>query len=286
MGKIMIKDSFSDRNKTIEYPRTIQKNELNSITRNDIANVLKFFLDILTVSCAEDRLIKGTHQFIYYYTVDVLHDLYDNPSNIQLEIIKKNILKVIIEYEYDDIYAVLEYIAKKFKECFSGIERFQKFEVILNNCFEKNYVGYRFLNSEITPITDEVEINEIKKAIMSSEEVGTPLKKALNFMSVTQRDYQNAIKESFIAVETLLNQYFNTNDTFGRNWDKFTKENNIHHKLKDSLGALYGYTCDIGGVRHGGNLSYANVSYEEAQYVLVTCSGIINFIKSKSSKKK
>ena len=61
MGKIMIKDSFSDRNKTIEYPRTIQKNELNSITRNDIANVVKFFLDILTLSYAEDRLIKGTH---------------------------------------------------------------------------------------------------------------------------------------------------------------------------------------------------------------------------------
>ena len=212
--------------------------------------------------------------------------MYDNTSNIQLEIIKKNILKVIIEYKYDDIYAVLEYIAKKYKECFSGIERFQKFEVILNNCFEKNHVGYRFIQTEIIPITDEIEIDEINKAISSSEEVGKPLKKALNFMSITEKDYQNAIKESFIAVETSLNQYFNTKDTFGHNWDRFTKENNIHPKLKDSLGALYGYTCDIGGVRHGGDLSYANVSYEEAQYVLVTCSGIINFIKSKSSKKK
>ena len=105
-------------------------------------------------------------------------------------------------------------------------------------------------------------------------------------MSITQKDYQNVIKESVIAVETALNLYYGNKKTFGQNWEKFSTDNNLHPKLKESLGSLYGYTCDIGGVRHGGDLSYANVSYEEAQYVLVTCSGIINFIKSKSSKKK
>ena len=43
----MIKNSFSDRNKTIDYPRTIQKNELNDITRNDIANIIHYYLEKL-----------------------------------------------------------------------------------------------------------------------------------------------------------------------------------------------------------------------------------------------
>lgn len=286
MGKLMIKNSFSDRNKTIDYPRTIQKNELNDITRNDIANIIHYYLEKLDYHDYNHGIYNATLLFVYSYTIDVLHQIYTDKLSFHLDKTKTHIMNVIKNYEYDDVLAVLEFISKSIRKNFKNLADFNKFEEILNNCFEDNYVGYRFLNSEIIPITDEVEIEEINKAIESSEEVGNPLKKALNFMSITQKDYQNVIKESVIAVETALNLYYGNKKTFGQNWEKFSTDNNLHPKLKESLGSLYGYTCDIGGVRHGGDLSYANVSYEEAQYVLVTCSGIINFIKSKSSKKK
>ncbi|MBQ8657607.1 MAG: hypothetical protein IJ506_00545 [Clostridia bacterium] len=61
---------------------------------------------------------------------------------------------------------------------------------------------------------------------------------------------------------------------------KKLKENGlqIHSALEKSISSLYGYTSDQGGIRHSEGLFTSNVTFEEAQFMLVCCSAIVNYL--------
>ena len=44
--------------------------------------------------------------------------------------------------------------------------------------------------------------------------------------------------------------------------------------------ALYGYTSDESGIRHGG-IDFTNVNFEDAKYMLVSCSAFVNYLMEK-----
>jgi hypothetical protein len=50
--------------------------------------------------------------------------------------------------------------------------------------------------------------------------------------------------------------------------------------LKESFNKLYGYTSDHGGIRHA--LTEADaVDFEDAKFMLVACSALVNFVRGK-----
>ena len=46
---------------------------------------------------------------------------------------------------------------------------------------------------------------------------------------------------------------------------------------------IYGYTSDEDGIRHS-MLELPKINFEDAKYMLVSCSAFINYLKSKASK--
>jgi hypothetical protein len=58
----------------------------------------------------------------------------------------------------------------------------------------------------------------------------------------------------------------------------------FHGALKAALGSLYGWTSDDGGIRHG-IFGAETVGRAEAQFMLIACSALVNFLTSKAVQK-
>ena len=57
----------------------------------------------------------------------------------------------------------------------------------------------------------------------------------------------------------------------------------IHKALENAFSTMYGYTSDESGIRHGG-IDFINAPSEDAKYMLVTCSGFVNYLIDKQRK--
>lgn len=57
----------------------------------------------------------------------------------------------------------------------------------------------------------------------------------------------------------------------------------MHPALKGSFEKLYGYTSDAEGIRHA-LLDEPNLDFEDAKFMLVSCSAFVNYLKAKAAK--
>jgi hypothetical protein len=57
----------------------------------------------------------------------------------------------------------------------------------------------------------------------------------------------------------------------------------IHPALKKGFSNIYGYTSDAGGIRHA-LLEEASLHFEDAKYMLVSCSAFVNYLAEKAAK--
>lgn len=159
----------------------------------------------------------------------------------------------------------------------------------LNKILEEENAGYRIVDYKVVPIIDENEIDEIEGVIKSPyESVSVHTKKALDLLSNrTNPDYENSIKESISAVESLcciITGETGKNATLNKTIKKLKgKGVYIHGALESAFISLYGYTSDESGVRHGGK-DTAEVTFEDAKYMLVTCSAFVNYLITKWEK--
>ena len=150
----------------------------------------------------------------------------------------------------------------------------------LNKTFEKEFVGYRFVEGYIVKITSEVEINQIEEAIaVKNNKVNEHLEKALLLLSDRENpDYENSIKESISAIEAFCNHIIGKKTTLGEALKLLKKKANIHPSLEVAFEKLYGYTSDAAGIRHAGQIGGQNATFEEAKFMLVACSGFVNYL--------
>jgi hypothetical protein len=115
--------------------------------------------------------------------------------------------------------------------------------------------------------------------------VNAHLKKALDLLSDRKKpDYRNSIKESISAVEAICNLITsNTKATLGQALKEIEEKAKLHSALKKAFNSLYGYTSDAEGIRHA-LLDESSLDFEDAKFMLVSCSGFINYLKVKASK--
>lgn len=99
-------------------------------------------------------------------------------------------------------------------------------------------------------------------------------------------DYENSIKESISAVEAMCNEIVGKKSTLGEALKQLKKENKIHPSLESAFEKLYGYTSDASGIRHAGQMDGKNSTFEEAKFMLVACSGFVNYLKGIYSKQR
>lgn len=156
---------------------------------------------------------------------------------------------------------------------------------LLNSTFKRLDYAYRVVDDQIVEITNQEEIAAIEEAVRQNSTIKTHLSEALKLMSNRQApDYRNSIKESISAVEALCRE-ITGESTLGdalRVWEK--KGVKIPTFLKSGIEKLYIYSNDKRtGIRHSLMDDTESPSFEEAKYMLVTCSAFVNYIQGKRS---
>lgn len=158
----------------------------------------------------------------------------------------------------------------------------------LNKILEEENSAYRIVDCKVVPLVDETEIEETQRVVHSPyESVSKHTKKAIDlFSNRTNPDYENSIKESISAVESMCCVIVGKDDTLSNALKKL-KENgvHIHPAMEKAFISLYGYTSDESGVRHGGKET-AEVTFEDAKFMLVSCSAFVNYLIEKWEKLK
>lgn len=146
--------------------------------------------------------------------------------------------------------------------------------------------GYRFIGISLSPISDEIEVSTLENALVSPlSSARTHIDRAVELLSDrVEPDYRNSVKESISAVESAVNEIAGEpNATLGKALNKIEGSMVLHPALKEGMSKLYGYASDRGGVRHALSKGDMEVSYSEAKYMLVICSGFVNFLAARAA---
>ncbi len=155
-----------------------------------------------------------------------------------------------------------------------------------NSVLKQELSAYRFVGGNITPLTSEEEISEIDQALqIPLKPVSIHLETALKLLADRQSpDYRNSMKESISAVEAICKLIANDpKATLGKALKEIENKIELHPALKKAFDNLYGYTSEADGIRHN-LLDETKLDFEDAKFMLVTCSGFINYLIAKSSK--
>ena len=186
---------------------------------------------------------------------------------------------------YDYVEFVVEWHDRAKNRSVSQRERLR---TILNSIFSEEVSGYRFINGELAPISNPEEVAAIEGALAMSSRTGLAgahahIKAAIELLAKRPApDYRNSIKESISAVEAITKQ-LGTPESQGLSGAlaELGKKIPIHGALRSALLSLYGYTSDEGGIRHA-MLEEPNVGFDEAKYMVVSCSAFVNFLAAKA----
>jgi hypothetical protein len=160
----------------------------------------------------------------------------------------------------------------------------------LNQVLEQEMAGYRIVDGIFTPITSDSEMEAITHAIADTQDkklagANTHLKSALQKISDRKNpDYRNSIKESISAVESIARLVGESNKaTLGDALKVVEAKIELHKALKSAFSSLYGYTSDEQGIRHA-LLDAPTVDFEDAKFMLITCSAFISFLLGKCAR--
>jgi len=274
---------FSQRKGFKPIKTVMQINSMDDDLRICLWNVLSLFY--------WEKVKKGLYGYEYGKIAILLKMLWHNYFKKPIDTISwhwpdtyNEIREYFFNCEWYEVYDFIEFVANNYSdESVNNI-----FMKACNSILERELSAYRFVGGKITQITSEAEISEIEEALKSSEPlkcVNTHLKRSLDLLADRKSpDYRNSVKESISAVEAICKLI--TKDkkaTLGQALKKIEEKICLHPALKDAFRSLYGYTSDAEGIRHA-LLDEPNLSFEDAKFMLVSCSAFINYLITKASK--
>jgi hypothetical protein len=153
---------------------------------------------------------------------------------------------------------------------------------------ERESAQCRFIGENLINITDQKELETIEEAIGRIDKYSNAsahFKKTAKHLSDNKKpDYANLMKESILAVEATCKVVADdAKATLADALKVISKENEMHPSLRDSFLKLYGYTNDADGIRHA-RTGDSNINYDDAKFMLVSCSAFSNYLICKISK--
>ncbi len=277
--------SFSQRIGKKSIRTILQKDSIDSVLKNKLWNVFyeefySFFdndyhydsLELFSKDLHTNFLNKRTNHYI-----DPEETIDDDMQNWFFK-----------EAEWFEIYDLVDKVCDYIYYWNNKITQGNQSNFIesCNNILKTELSAYRILNYQVTSITDEVEIESIEKALFNDDKfkgVKTHLNSALDYLSDRQNpDFRNSIKESISAVETIC-KIITGESTLGKSIKKLESSGIlIHSHLKTAFEKLYAYTNDSKtGIRHAMIKDNYVPTFDEAKFMLVSCSAFINYLKSK-----
>lgn len=275
--KVRLRGGFSDRNNIKPENKNIQYESLDYRTRLSIINIIEYFesrINGISNTPEGQGFLRRLLRNVYCMEASLR-------ENFDVGIVFDIVKATIREDDYDCVFSLIEYLNKDFQEVLNILF---KLSDGLNKIFEKEYVGYRFVGDIIVPITDENEIKAINESVESPYTiVNGHISKSIALLSDREKpDYENSIKESISAVEALCEIFTEIKGkeaTLGKMLKKIEDDGAvIHAAMKLAFNHLYGYTSDANGIRHAGDIGGPSTTFEEAKFMLVSCSAFINYL--------
>lgn len=289
MLKVSKRGGFSDRNGIKAENTEIQLYDFDERTRVQFVNLIgKLYGVVYENTYYRNDCIQELFRYIY-------GEVYSQTINVLIwykdSTFFEDIRETIINDDYDAVLTLLEAFAqywnrrlKEQKRYLYGRDGNPTIYEFFNGVFEKEYVGYRFINGLISPISDEQEVNSIEEALCNKyEPVREHIAKANLLLADRENpDYENSIKESISAVEAIceiITGIHGKEATMGKMLNKLEDSGvNIHSALKSAFSILYGYTSDASGIRHAKGIGGEEATFEEAKFMLVSCCAFINYL--------
>lgn len=283
--KVKWRGGFADRSDIFPISVDIQKESLDDRVRTRIYNeFMKYYEEKESIYSA----IELTNFFLQeFYLTDLEYERrYNNGTGKQIFL--SAVRDTIYKDHWANVFTFIEFwnvIVTTWKYKYSA--DYKNFEKNINRILEMEFVGYRLIDSRITPITDDVETKAIEEVLKNPHsEVKIHISKALEKLSDRENpDYKNSIKESISSVEAMARIITEKDDpTLGQALNQLEKQGvNIHPALKKSFQQLYGYTSDSSGIRHSEKIGGQNSTFEEAKFMLVACSAFNNYLLANTS---
>jgi hypothetical protein len=271
--QIVIMANFSERYGYVKA-RGPQLEGLDDSTRARLWNVAN-------TNLLQWRTYPYVPEWTYKYAKWLAHEFFGvDSSQVNPNWIRTSVKQVFLTGPWHQAFALLEFLI----EYPPGGVLPKLFTDSINRELELCNVGYRIINGQVAPITNNEEIVAISDAISSGVgQSGDHIKHALDLLSKRpEPDWANSIKESISAVENVC--YTITGEhTLGQALKKLKiGGKQLHPALSEGLNKLYGWTSDADGIRH--SLKDDPTSgVAEARLMLILCSAFVNYLTDRFS---
>lgn len=292
MHKVSRRGGFSDRNGIKPENVEIQLKDFDKRTRVQLQNMINnMYMEVY------EGNMNYTNDDIQDFFRYILGNIYSESIDIRETYYDKDIFSMLNDTinndEYDDVLTVIEALVQYWdtymKKCrpdyyikYHGYVDKSLYEEA-NEVFEKEYIGYRFIDEKITPISDKYEVAAVNEALQNIyQPVREHISKANSLLADRENpDYENSIKESISAVEAIceiVTSFHGQEATLGNMLKNLeSKGIHIHPALKSAFSSLYGYTSNASGIRHAKKMGGEDSTFAEAKYMLVACSAFVNY---------
>lgn len=276
---------FSQRTGITPETKEIQIDCIDEELRNRLWNIIEAFV----VNPIENDYKRHYSNTKSVFFDNVWHHFYKKPLHTQPTY---PFIEIRNNYFQSDWYEVYDFLEFLLNTSVNFID-YPQFIDTLNSILESEFSGFRIIDGLVTPITNKLEVNEIKEAKSVSSNYpqlpGVDKHISLAIEKLSDRnnpDYRNSIKESISAVESAC-RILTDESTLGKALSKLeSKGVVINTELKKGFEKIYNYTnSKESGIRHSIiDNNHREPSFDDAKYMLVSCSAFINYILSKTKK--
>lgn len=290
---INVRGGYSDTNGISPCNTEMQLHTFDERTRTLLSNEVFRFLKILF---EHENEVFNEYNASSLFCEAVLSNAFIETTRLPndriynwIKIFETKFDQVFFKADYNEILDLLWFVGQWIYSHAVNSQTKRIFYTTINSIFEKEYVGYRFVDGRIIAITDKQEMGEIEEACRNPYDgCRSHIKKAVALLADRdKKDYKNCIKESICAVESIC-QVITQNEkaTLGQALKSLKDDGlKIHPALEAAFSKLYGYTSDEGGIRHCEGMFESNVTFEEAKFMLVSCSAFVNYLIAESGKR-
>jgi hypothetical protein len=276
--------TFSQRMGLKPIERPLQINGMDDKLRNALWNAMTIsYWEAYTAPYHSNDWLSGSNFSKFSQLYAYHHDMAIDRLPSYWSDFLASLRKFYFGCTWDEAYGLVEFVAHNGPDTFNGsTERRDGFINFCNQILERSNSAFRFVSGKIAPISSEVEIQEVERALLEADKysgVKGHLQSALGFLTGTTPHYRNSVKESISAVETLCRHL--TNDpkaTLGVALKNVDNKHKLEPTIKVAFEKLYAYTNDANGIRHSSMEDAPNITSADARYMLISCSAFVNFV--------
>lgn len=283
---------FSEREGFVPM-RVYQVDIKNTETRNKIYNQIHAFLHTPGFESSDDTFYDSVWDFVYQHhfwaeffskPVDEYTYMSDCAVFLRSMLLSDDSWYRVfdfVEYLLDKCAHVYE--CEELDEIYSN-EKAESLTSAINRVLGESKVGYKIIDNIFVPISSEPEAQEVEIASNTVfYEANQHIKKAVKlFADRKEPDYENSIKESISAVESIAKEI---TEKETKPLNALTQRLQLHPSFKNALNEFYNWTSKDGGIRHGASSKSLTPDQNTARFMLVICSSFVNYIISRNPQK-